>query len=99
VVARVEVAEDGLTLRGWVRRRQIAWGEIDRILLAEGRGTLQSMASSKPGGIYRARVLTILKNGETVVLRRSFSQWTGPDKDLRQWVKVLRRHLPDAAGH
>ena len=96
MVARVAVVADGLEIRHRFKKRQIPWTDIDRITLVEESGTAQTYASSQPGAVRLGRVVALLKDGEVILLRRSFSQFVGPDKGLRRWAKDLRRRLDDA---
>ena len=96
MMARVTVVADGLEIRRWFGKRLIPWTNIDRIVLVEESGTAQTWASRQAGAVHLGNVVALLEDGGAVVLRRSFSQFVRPDKDLQRWVKDLRRRLHEA---
>ena len=93
---KVEIGGDGVRVKAWFKTRQVPWSDIDRILLTERAGTAQRNFFSRPGPVYLTRVTLRLEDGEVIVLRRSFSQYVGPDEGLRRWAEDLQRRLHDA---
>jgi len=90
----VEVEADGLHLKSRFHSRLLAWDEIASIHLVERRESAPtSKVIASPGVVMLTSVLAALHSGEMIVLRESYSQYHGPDQDLRAWAGELKKLL------